>query len=108
MGRGLVWPPQQRGEHLLQAGNKVIGLTGAFGEVLDLLVFDGELPSEKRDLTILFVKPFLELLDVSSCDWSRQVFGCRAPLSQLLARLVSESQGGVMSRRVAACRTSSM
>jgi hypothetical protein len=52
-GWEFVWPPQQRREHFLQSGDQVIGLPGAFGKVLNLVVLDRHLGSEKLDFAIL-------------------------------------------------------
>ena len=42
--------PQQRRQHFLQAGDQMVGLAGALGQVLDLHVLDGDLLAQKSVL----------------------------------------------------------
>ena len=79
----------------------MVGLAGALGQVLDLIVFDRNLGAQKRDLAVLFVESFFELLDVLCRDRSRQVGACRCCLSRLIVALLLRRQ---LSRLVAARR----
>ena len=49
----------------MQAGDEMVGLSRAFGEVFDLIVFDRDFGTEKTDLAILFIEALFELLNIA-------------------------------------------
>jgi hypothetical protein len=80
LSRGVVEvarPTKQRRQHFLQAGDEVIGLAGALGQVFDLVVFDRHPGLEKLNFAILLPQPFFELFDKLCRDRSGLVVACR-------------------------------
>jgi hypothetical protein len=43
---------KQRRQHCLQAGDQVVCLAGALGEVLNLIIFHGDFSSKKSDFAV--------------------------------------------------------
>ena len=88
---------EQRGQHSLQAGDQVVGLARAFGQVFDLVVLDADLAAQKVVLA-------LQSLDVIGRDRSRRVGTGRRLCRQSIVALLSGDIGRGRTRQVAACR----
>jgi len=48
----------------LQTGDQVVGLAGAFGQIFDLVVLDGDFRTQKDDLPVFLFESLCELRDI--------------------------------------------
>jgi len=52
-GTGLFRSTEQWGQHLLEPGDEVVGLTSAFGKVFYLIILHGDFGAKKSDFAVL-------------------------------------------------------
>jgi hypothetical protein len=104
---------EERRQHLLQAGDQVIGLAAALGQVFNLVVLDADLSAKE----LVFAFQQFDRGGVRR-DRPRQVFGCRrwssvvgacrTLLSRLFVFVFHGDIGRGQPRLAMACRTSFM